>query len=122
MAGNPGTVRFRHGTGDEKAAGYSRAFSFPIPEADADLVGAWSVNPRHAVVPLGVRWRYMARSEALFMSQPGGLAGSPNACTRVCTVAVSVASVAAAQLNAIATAASKACVTSRRGWLHAGCP
>ena len=43
------------------------------------VVGAWSVNPRHAVVSIGVRWRYMASSDALSACQPGGLAGSPKA-------------------------------------------
>ena len=43
------------------------------------VVGAWSVNPRHAVVSLGVGWRYMASSDTLSASQPDGLAGSPKA-------------------------------------------
>src|ERR1700757_4013179 len=43
------------------------------------VVDAWSVNPRHAVVSLGVQWRNMASSKAISGSQTDGLAGSPKA-------------------------------------------
>ena len=52
------------------------------PEGDGQclpMVGAFSVNPRHAVVSPGVRWRYMASSDTLSMPQPEGLSGSPKA-------------------------------------------
>jgi hypothetical protein len=29
------------------------------------VVGAWSANPQHAVIPDGARWHYMASSDAL---------------------------------------------------------
>jgi hypothetical protein len=29
------------------------------------VVGAWSANPQHAVIPNGARWHYMASSDAL---------------------------------------------------------
>jgi hypothetical protein len=47
------------------------------------VVGAWSVNPRHAVVSAGVRWRYIASSDGLSAPQPGELAGSPKARRRL---------------------------------------
>ena len=43
------------------------------------MVGAWSVNRRHAMVSVGVGWRYIASSEHLSGPRLGGLAGSPKA-------------------------------------------
>jgi hypothetical protein len=43
------------------------------------VVGAWSVNPRHAVVPSGAGWHYNASSGHLSTRPQGGLAGSPKA-------------------------------------------
>jgi len=43
------------------------------------MVGAWSVDPRHAVVSHGAGWRHIARSEHLSAPRRGGLAGSPKA-------------------------------------------
>lgn len=43
------------------------------------MVGAWSVNSRHAVVSDGAGWRYIASSEHLSGPRPGKLAGSSKA-------------------------------------------
>jgi len=76
MASNPATDYWDGTRRDENLPAIPGFSSFPSPEANADL---WPVNPRHAVVSLGVGWRYMASSDALSPSQPDGLAGSPNA-------------------------------------------
>jgi hypothetical protein len=67
MASNPGTVRL---------------WAFLVSESGSQrpsVVGAWSVNPRHAVVSVGAGWRYMASSGTVSAAQLGGLAGSPKA-------------------------------------------
>src|SRR5258705_988610 len=43
------------------------------------MVGAWSVNPRHAVVSHGADWLQITRSAHLSGPRVGGLAGSPKA-------------------------------------------
>jgi hypothetical protein len=43
------------------------------------VVGAWSVDPRHAVVSGGAEWRHITSSEPLSGLRLGRLAGSPKA-------------------------------------------
>ena len=46
---------------ERKAASHSRAFL--VSESGSQrpsVVGAWSVNPRHAVVSVDAGWRYIA--------------------------------------------------------------
>ena len=74
MASNPAT--FDYETARARTKTCQPFQGFPVSESQSQrppVVGAWSVNPRHAVISLGAGWRYIACSEHLSVPPPGGL-------------------------------------------------